>query len=168
MPEPPTNEARPSTARSIVPTIGKFELRHAPGIAGILRKSPEAAEWSLKSIEQLERRGEIGWVVENEGDSDGDVAGFLIARAVAQEAEILNLCVDPSRRRAGNATALLDNAVAALLQLHVKTIFLEVRESNHPAIAFYEKHGFVRNGRRPAYYQNPVEDAVLMKRELTG
>jgi len=50
----------------------------------------------------------------------------------------------------------------------VQAVFLEVRESNLPAISFYEKHRFIKNGRRPAYYQHPTEAAVLMMRELTG
>jgi ribosomal-protein-alanine N-acetyltransferase len=168
MPDSSTNPQNLGTSRPSARSARKFESHYAPAVAAILRQSPEAAEWSLKSIEQLEQRGEIAWVVESQDDNDGDVAGFLVARAVAGEAEILNLCVAPSKRRTGNATSLLDAAVAELLRLHVKTIFLEVRESNQPAISFYEKHGFALNGRRPAYYQNPTEDAVLMMRELRG
>jgi ribosomal-protein-alanine N-acetyltransferase len=59
-------------------------------------------------------------------------------------------------------------ALAECRELRIKKVFLEVRESNVPAISFYEKHGFVRSGRRPAYYQSPTEAAVLMMRELTG
>jgi ribosomal-protein-alanine acetyltransferase len=144
--------------------VRKFEVRDAPAVEGILRRSPEAAVWTLNSLERLRLRGEVGWVI----DWEGAVCGFLAIRTVTQEAEILNLSVDPARRRAGNATALLLAALAECRALRVKKIFLEVRESNFPAISFYEKHGFVRNGRRPAYYQNPSEAAVLMMRELTG
>jgi [ribosomal protein S18]-alanine N-acetyltransferase len=142
----------------------KFEVRDAPAVEAILRRSPEAAAWTLNSLERLQLRGEVGWVI----DWGGAVCGFLVIRTVAQEAEILNLSVDPARRRAGNATALLLAALRECRALRVKKIFLEVRESNLPAISFYEKHGFVRNGRRAAYYQNPTEAAVLMMRELTG
>jgi ribosomal-protein-alanine acetyltransferase len=142
----------------------RFEVRDAPAVEGILRRSPEAAAWTLNSLERLRLRGEVGWVI----DWEGAVCGFLAIRTVTQEAEILNLSVDPARRRAGNATALLLAALTECRALRVKKIFLEVRESNFPAISFYEKHGFVRNGRRPAYYQNPSEAAVLMIRELTG
>jgi ribosomal-protein-alanine N-acetyltransferase len=144
--------------------VRKFGPRDAPAVAEILQGSPEAAEWSVKSIEQLDQRGELGWVVEN----DGGVTGFLVARAIANEAEVLNLCIDPAKRRIGNATALLHVALTQLPRLGAKVLFLEVRETNLPAISFYEKHGFVRDGYRPGYYQNPTEAAVLMKRELTG
>jgi [ribosomal protein S18]-alanine N-acetyltransferase len=164
MPDLPMKPEFASPPRPTARQVRKFESRHATGVAKILRQSPEAAEWSLKSIEQLDQRGEIGWVV----DSDGAVSGFLVARAVVSEAEILNLCVDPEKRRTGNAAALLQAAIAELQRLRVETVFLEVRASNQPALSFYEKHGFAPNGRRPAYYQNPTEDAVLMMRELTG
>ena len=168
MPDSSTNPPNLGRSQPTAHIARKFEPHHAPAVAAILRQSPEAAEWSRKSIEQLEQRGEVAWVVETQGDNDGEVAGFLVARAFAGEAEILNLCVAPSKRRTGNATSLLHTAVAELLRLHVKTIFLEVRESNQPAISFYQRHGFLRTGSRPAYYQNPTEDAVLMMRELTG
>jgi ribosomal-protein-alanine acetyltransferase len=164
MPDSPMKQEFTAAPGSMPSEVLKFEPRHARGVAAILGKSLEAAEWSLKSIEQLEQRGEVAWVVENQGH----VAGFLVARAVAEEAEVLNLCVDPEKRRTGHAAALLNTAVDALRQLHVQAIFLEVRLSNQPAISFYEQHGFLRNGRRPAYYQNPTEDAVLMMRKLTG
>jgi [ribosomal protein S18]-alanine N-acetyltransferase len=144
--------------------VRKFGPRDAPAVAEILRGSPQAAEWSVKSIEQLDQRGEIGWVVEN----DGDVTGFLVARAIEEEAEILNLCIDPAKRRIGNATALVRVALTQLPRLGAKVLFLEVRETNLPAISFYEKHSFVKDGYRPGYYQNPTEAAVLMRRELTG
>jgi ribosomal-protein-alanine N-acetyltransferase len=144
--------------------VRKFEVRDAPSVEVILTKSPEAAAWTLNSLERLRLRGEVGWVIE----TGGAVCGFLVIRTVAQEAEILNLSVHPAERRAGNATALLLEALAECRELRIKKVFLEVRESNVPAIYFYEKHGFVRSGRRPAYYQSPTEAAVLMMRELTG
>ena len=155
----------PILSQSLHPAlVRKFDPRDAPAVAEILRDSPEAAEWSVKSIEQLNQRGELGWVVEN----DGGITGFLVARAIADEAEVLNLCIDRAKRRIGNATALVRVALRQLPRLGAKVLFLEVRETNLPAISFYEKHGFIRDGFRPGYYQNPTEAAVLMRRELTG
>lgn len=144
--------------------VRKFERRDAPAVEKLLRKSPEATPWSLDSLEDLVHYGQVAWVIEIEGM----VTGFLVARAVPPEAEILNLAVDSTKRRMGYAAALLRFALAEFPPQHVKGVFLEVRESNHPAISFYEKHGFVRNGLRSAYYQSPIEDAVLMMRALTG
>jgi tRNA threonylcarbamoyladenosine biosynthesis protein TsaB len=144
--------------------VRKFESRDAQAVEQILRKSPQAAAWSRKSLEQLIGRGELAWVIE----TAGGVVGFLVARAVVAEAEILNLSIEPEERRAGNATALLQEGMAEFRRLGVRKIFLEVRESNLAAISFYERNAFVRNGLRLAYYQNPTEAAVLMMRELTG
>jgi ribosomal-protein-alanine N-acetyltransferase len=145
-------------------SIRRFDSRDATAVGEILASSPAAAAWSVKSLEQLNLRGELGWVIED----DHKVVGFLVVQSVVAEAELLNLCVALEKRRAGLAEALLHEAVAELRRAHVDRLFLEVRESNTPAISFYEKHQFRKTGRRPAYYRNPDEAAVLMMRELTG
>jgi [ribosomal protein S18]-alanine N-acetyltransferase len=144
--------------------IRRFEPRDADAVQKILANSPEAAAWTVKSLEQLNQRGELGWVIEDKKK----VAGFLVVRAVVAEAEILNLCVAPEKRRSGLAEALLTAAIAELHRARVDRLFLEVRESNTPAISFYEKHEFRKTGRRPGYYRTPDEAAVLMMKELTG
>jgi [ribosomal protein S18]-alanine N-acetyltransferase len=151
-------------AQDVRKVIRRFDASDAESVAKILASSPEAAAWTVKSLEQLNKRGELGWVIE-EGN---EVAGFLVVRAVVAEAEILNLCVTPAKRRTGLAEALLTAAVAELRRTRVDRLFLEVRESNQPATAFYEKHGFRKHGRRPGYYRAPEEAAVLMMKELTG
>lgn len=145
-------------------SIRRFDSRDAAAVGEILASSPEAAAWSVNSLERLNLRGELGWVIEE----DDAVVGFLVVQAVVAEAELLNLCVAPQKRRAGLAEALLNEAVAELRLARVDRLFLEVRESNMPAISFYEKHQFRKTGRRPAYYRNPDEAAVLMMRELAG
>ena len=88
----------------------------------------------------------------------GSVAGFLVSRVVAPgEAEVLNVAVDPARRNRGIATALLQT-------LEEPEVFLEVRESNTRAQALYRKLGFEVVGRRPDYYDDPVESAFVMRR----
>jgi ribosomal-protein-alanine N-acetyltransferase len=144
--------------------VRNFELRDAQAIEQIVKKSSEAATWSSESYRELDRRGQSAWVVE----ADGAVCGFLVARTVADQGEILNLAVDPASRRAGNASALLHRAVAEFRRQGITDVFLEARESNTAAISFYESRGFVRTGRRPDYYQNPAEAAVLMISKLTG
>jgi [ribosomal protein S18]-alanine N-acetyltransferase len=144
--------------------IRRFEARDAAAVGEILSQSPEAAAWTVKSLEQLDKRGELAWIIEDQKE----LAGFLVVRAVVAEAEILNLCVAPERRRSGLAEALLNEALAELRRTRVDRLFLEVRESNKAAISFYEKHNFSKTGRRPGYYRDPDEAAVLMMKELTG
>lgn len=89
----------------------------------------------------------------------GEAAGFLVWRGFADECEILNLAVATGFRRRGVARRLLEE----LLATRPAAIFLEVRESNHGAQAFYRKLGFSEAGKRPGYYQFPTESAVVMK-----
>jgi ribosomal-protein-alanine N-acetyltransferase len=145
--------------------IRRFELRDIEQVREIARQSPEAAAWSDEDHLQLDRDGHFAWVIE----SGVNLCGFLIARTVAvDEGEILNLAVAPFSRRTGNATALLQTCLDEFTHREIQRVFLEVRESNFSAIAFYEKQKFVRTGRRPGYYRNPSEAAVLLVRKLTG
>ena len=145
--------------------IRRLEPRDSAAVQQIIAESPQAAAWSPESLQQVVQNHQLAWVTE----AGGEVVGFLVAREVADdEAEILNLGVAKSHRRAGNASALLQVCLAAFRQAHIARVFLEVRESNRPAIALYEKCGFVRTGRRPNYYRQPNEAAVLLVRELTA
>ena len=69
-------------------------------------------------------------------------------------------------RKQGIGQALVQGLVNHLQQNNVIALLLEVRVSNHPAISLYEKLGFVQVGRRPKYYHNPREDALILRKEL--
>jgi len=91
---------------------------------------------------------------------------FVLGRCVADEAEILRLAVDQANRRKGLATFLLNELKQYLLQQSCKICHLEVRSSNFAALQLYVKNGFEEVGRRPGYYRQPDEDAVLMALKL--
>lgn len=141
-----------------------YELADAAAVEGIARKSAEAAQWSRENFEQLNAGGQRAWVVE----AGGEVCGFLVTRRVAEEVEILNLAIEPARRRGALASALLGAAFAEWRGQGVGRVFLEVRESNRAAIQLYAKHGFVGLGKRPEYYHDPEEAAIRMEKILTG
>lgn len=101
-------------------------------------------------------------------ECDGAVTGYLVARVMSDEAEILNVAVDPARRTAGIGRALLATSLDALTAAGVRAVFLEVRVSNDAARRLYEASGFAEIGRRRGYYADPVEDAVVMRRETAG
>ena len=148
------------------PRVRRFEPRDAERVREIAQQSPEAAQWPDGSYAHLDSGAQFAWVVESPADG---VVGFLVAREVAaDEAEILNLAVAPANRRSGSATQLLCGCLDELARRKIRKLFLEVRESNLAATAFYEKHQFVRCGRRPAYYQDPTEAGVLLARKLTA
>lgn len=138
-------------------TIRQRRPEDADAIERITSRSPEAARWRPESYGKLP-----GWVAE----SETGVLGFLFARIVADEMEILNLAVEPTDRERGIGGGLLDAALAHGRQAGATRVFLEVRESNVAARRFYERRGFVVTGRRPRYYHQPEEDALVMVRAL--
>ncbi len=95
---------------------------------------------------------------------DERVVGYLFARRIDREAEIVNFAVDPDRRRAGIGRALIDEVISRLEASGVQSIFLEVRASNSGARHLYAERGFAEVGKRERYYRRPVEDAVVMAR----
>ena len=158
-----TAEQKPSAAISW--KLRTFRATDAPAIAEILRGAAEAAQWPPASYAKLaESSGGVVLVCE----AKGQPVGFLAARRATDEAEVLNIAVHPDFRRKGVASALLFAALEELGRSAIARVFLELRESNLPARALYERHGFTPIGRRKAYYQQPAEDAVCMLRKLTA
>ena len=123
----------------------------------ILKESPEASVWSMESLLESVSQGEI-WVAE----MDGHLAGILIGRVAADEFEILNLAVGREFRRRGVATQLVRAALESARITGAQKAYLEVRATNEGGIQFYHRLRFQICGRRPNYYRDPVEDAVLL------
>jgi ribosomal-protein-alanine N-acetyltransferase len=95
-----------------------------------------------------------------------DVAGYVIAFAIGEDAELLNIAVHSDHRGKGLAGQMLDAVLIELGRRGVRNAFLEVRESNGAARALYGSRGFTEIGRRRNYYRRPVEDALVMRRLL--
>jgi [ribosomal protein S18]-alanine N-acetyltransferase len=106
------------------------------------------------------------------------LAGFLIARLITnsetipqnkkeREAELYNIAVKKEFRNLGIGQALLDGFFLRARKALVSTIWLEVRETNLSAVAFYQKNEFAKIYTRTNFYQNPLENASVMSRELT-
>lgn len=95
-------------------------------------------------------------------DGDGTVLGYAMMAAALDEGSLESIAVAPSCRRQGVADALLAAVTGFGREQQLTSLTLEVRASNAPAIALYEKHGFVMVGRRKNYYRSPKEDAILM------
>lgn len=97
-----------------------------------------------------------------------ELAGYIGGRTIAGETEIFNVAVSPEFRRKGIAKALIGKFVETVREKETQVIFLEVRASNLPAIALYEKNGFVFCGIRKDYYSDPKENALLMRLAFDG
>ena len=118
--------------------------------------------WSEKSIaSELENELAL-WLVAEE---DGQVCGYVGSQTVLGETDMMNVAVSPEFRRKGIAEALVNALVEALKEQGSHCLTLEVRASNHPARALYEKLGFSRIGTRKNYYRNPKEDGLILRKE---
>lgn len=143
---------------SIIP----MEKRHVDAIAE-LETECFSDPWSINSISSELDNPLSLWLV---AESFGEVVGYIGSQAVLDEADMMNLAVAPMYRRQGIAESLIIELCEKLLDACVTTLSLEVRESNAPAIALYEKLGFTLAGVRPNYYFHPRENALILKKKL--
>lgn len=98
------------------------------------------------------------WVAEE----DRKVVGAIVAWLLVDEAHIATIATHPDFRRRGIASKLLSHALRMMMNEGALTSVLEVRESNLAAQEMYRKFGFEETGRRPRYYKDNSEDAILM------
>jgi ribosomal-protein-alanine acetyltransferase len=96
-------------------------------------------------------------------EQSGTVVGFISGRQVEDEWEIENIAVTGAARRCGLGSRLVGELLNHVRSRGGKSIFLEVRESNRAARSLYEKWAFLEVGRRKMYYQNPAEDALVLR-----
>ena len=117
----------------------------------------EVSPWTADQVAEVLRSDVNSCAL---AEDENRLVGFLVWQETDFEAEVLQIAVLPSYQGRKIATALFDFLPAD------KEIFLEVRESNKPALLFYKKEKFEEIARRKAYYHAPVEDAIVMKREI--
>lgn len=119
--------------------------------------------WSQKALEEELENPLALYFVACEGER---VLGYVGTRMVCGQCDVTNVAVHPRCRRQGIGRRLMEALVEHCKARGITPLQLEVRVSNQPAIALYQAFGFVRQGVRPNYYQDPREDALLMARDL--
>lgn len=97
-------------------------------------------------------------------DQHDEPVGYCVLLVAADEGEIANIAVVPSLRGQGVGARLLDDALRFAHRVGIHSVYLEVRTSNHAARDLYASRGFEAVGRRQAYYRNPLEDALVLRR----
>lgn len=128
-----------------------------------LDKASNSNPWGKRLIrDALESR--CNWVIIN--DENQGVLAWLTASIILDESELELIVVHPESRRLGYAQQLIEQWFSDVSRRHVTRFILEVRESNLPAIALYQRSGFVQSGLRKNYYTAPIEHALLMNRIL--
>lgn len=118
--------------------------------------------WSVNSIRSEVNNPLSLWIVAMDGEN---VAGYVGSQSVLGWADMMNLAVSPDYRCIGIGKQLVSELIHRLKENEVSCLTLEVRLSNTSAIALYSKLGFVEVGRRPGYYHNPREDALILRKE---
>ena len=141
-----------------------LETMNAAHVAQIaaLEKICFSDPWSERSIASELDNKLAFWLDATEGET---VAGYIGSQTVMEETDMMNVAVHPDFRRQGIAEALVNGLVEYLKAMGSRCLTLEVRASNAPAIALYDKLGFTEIGRRKNYYRNPREDALILRKE---
>ena len=139
----------------------QMKAEYVPQVAQ-LEKLCFSDPWSEKSIASELDSSWSYWVVAVE---DGQVVGYIGSQSSYEQADIMNVAVHPDWRRRGIAESLIDCLVKELRTRNCMALMLEVRASNAPAIALYEKMEFHQVGLRKNYYRNPKEDALILRKE---
>ena len=119
--------------------------------------------WSERSVASELANEYSLWLV---AEQEGKVLGYVGSQSVPPEADVMNLAVAPESRKLGLGRALMCELMRRLRESGIDSLSLEVRESNFPALALYTKLGFSQVGKRPRYYVNPTEDALILRKEL--
>ncbi|MDO4941314.1 MAG: ribosomal protein S18-alanine N-acetyltransferase [Lachnospiraceae bacterium] len=99
-------------------------------------------------------------------EEDNMSRGFLLTSTAADEGEVLKIGVLPDFRKNNLGILMLNKAFEEWKTAGVRSVFLEVRESNQPAQGLYKKQGFEKAGIRKNYYKNPAEHAVVYVRKI--
>ncbi|HEY0219758.1 MAG TPA: ribosomal protein S18-alanine N-acetyltransferase [Afipia sp.] len=156
----------PNLLAAGTPVVEPATLRDAQVLSQLHRESFHRG-WSAGEFQQLlaERN-----VLAHRLRVGKTIAGFIISRTAADEAEILSVAIDAASRGRGLSRDLLRTHLGYLAGHGLKTVFLEVEENNRPACALYERAGFRTVGRRERYYKDSTGEqlnALVMQRSLS-
>jgi ribosomal-protein-alanine N-acetyltransferase len=146
-------------------TIIKGEEHHAP-VMHAIEAEAFAQPWSELSIKyEIAHKHSICFAA---ADENGEIHGHAYMRHMINEGHIVNVAVRKNSRRRGIGSMLVAALVEAARARAMVGLTLDVRVSNHSAIALYEKHGFRLEGVRKNYYSHPTENGLVMWRMLNG
>lgn len=143
--------------------IRKAELADIARLVELSADAHTTSQWNAQQFLRLINASEKLCLV---ADEEEKVYGFAIAGIAADEMEIENILVAETHRLRGWGRELLQRLLDQAHERGIKKVFLEVRESNLPAIMLYRSFGFSESGRRKDYYSNPTEDALMLARGL--
>lgn len=127
----------------------------------VIERENFSVPWTENGFFSFLLRQDTLFLVAEDGDQ---IAGYCGVVMVPDEGDITNVSVAKSRQGQGIGSQLVKELIRRAAEAGVTRLYLEVRRSNDKALRLYEQLGFVREGIRKDYYEEPVEDAVLMSR----
>jgi len=146
--------------------IAQIRAMTEAGLAEVVQVEGRAYEfpWTITIFKDCVRAGYGCFVLATRAE----IIGYFVLSVAANEAHVLNVCVDPSEQGHGYGRRLMKRLLDLARWHRAERVFLEVRPSNPRAIALYHDIGFNEIGRRPRYYpaKNGREDALVMAIEL--
>lgn len=156
------------------PPHGKIARASTADISDFIRLGEDAhlSPWSAQNyLDELKLPNAIVLKLVAE---DGSFLGFVVGRVITHaeeesgEAEVYNIAVVAPQRHLGLGQLLLDAFIDAAREKGAAAVWLEVRESNEPARSFYSKNNFAPIQTRKNFYTDPIENAILMKLDLSS
>ena len=146
------------------PAVSAAQIEDAPLLAALHGASFQRG-WSTEEFEQLLAEHNV---VADRAMAGAELAGFVVSRIAADQAEILSIAVAAAYRGQGLAHKMLDVHLRRLAGYGVATVFLEVDERNEPARRLYAGFGFAEVGRRESYYAaaEGAAAALVLRRDL--
>ena len=146
--------------------IRRMRLEDVPAVHEIDTLS-FSLPWPERSFrfEVSENAVSRGWVAEAAVNGESRIIGMLVLWLLVDEAHIATVAVHPDFRRCGIGSQIILEALKVARAEGARRAFLEVRERNLAAQEMYRKFGFEITGRRPRYYRDTGEDAILMTLE---
>lgn len=143
---------------------------HPTDIEPILKIDQDSFRWPWDHISfgnELLQRQSCNWVVRStEPQSGTPIIGYAVLRLINVDLHVFRIAVTPTWRRQGIASWVLKQCFSKGLEKGAKSVYLEVRPSNIPAVKLYHKLGFETVATRPNYYTDTEEDALVMIKYL--
>lgn len=157
------------TSRAIDHAVVPLSQRDAPAMARV-HEEDFSRPWSEDEFASLLSQDTVfGYAAYETGRTRNGPIGFVLARHAASEGEILTVAVARAHRRRGLGWKLMDAVLRELHGRRAEALFLEVDETNAPALQLYRRLGFAKVGMRPRYYAHadkPRTGALVMRRDL--
>jgi [ribosomal protein S18]-alanine N-acetyltransferase len=160
--------ARAAAAGGMNTSNVTIELARATDIPAVvaIERAAFSDPWSARSFRDAMEQDAVYFACAR--SDGGEALGYVVAWFAADEGEIANLAVAPDGWGQGVGRALLDAALDEAQRRRTAAMYLEVRETNDRARRLYRSCGFAEIGRRRRYYRRPVEDAIVLRREVGG